>query len=156
MNGFYSSHAPSLNGLAKSDGTTQVSSVQQLTGDVNHTTSSSSFFYETQGQSVVLQVPFTTVGDTLQTALKFQPNELQTSKVTTDRLVVNGSEFNPGTGGTNPTWSQWSFSPQGDNLNLMHGNRAYYRFLGDPINIFSRVSLFEMTQNGKWSIRKDV
>jgi hypothetical protein len=155
MNGFYSSQAPSLNGLQRSDGTTNVSSVQQLVGDINHTTSSSAFFYETQGQSVVLQVPFTTVGDTLQTALKFQPNELQTSKVTTDRLIVGGTEF-LSNGTTNPTWSEWQFAPQGNHLNLMRGNRAYYRFLGDPINIFSRVSLFEMTQNGKWSIRKEL
>lgn len=160
MNGFNKLNAPSLNGLKRSDGVGAVQSTQGLVGKINFTTNDTgSFFYTTQDDDkVILNTPFTTIEngaiDTLSTAKNFQANEVETTKVTTDRLFIGETEFLSG-GNTNPSWGPWQFQLHPDgHLNVMKGNKAYFRYFGNDINIFSRISLFDTTQNGKWSITK--
>lgn len=160
MNGLNKANAPSLNGLSRSDGTSSVSSLNDATGRVILTSDDPGSFYFTEqgGDTVVLNTPFTTIQgttDTLTTNMKFESSEVITNTLTTDRLIVGDVEFNPGTGGENPTWNDWSFQLHPDgHLNLMRGGRASFRFLASPVNLFSRVSQYDFTQKGGWSLSK--
>lgn len=173
MNGLSSFNSPSLNGLRRNDGSSKVESVQQLTGSINHTTSDSSFFYETQGDdTIVLQVPFTTLGDTLTTERVFKARKIVSEEpidvcfnlIAGSNITINHDEATneytisaniPNQGGGTSTFGSWRFEAHPDGyLNLVKDNRILFRFLSDPINIMTRVSEFKMLQNSSWAISK--
>lgn len=178
MNGFSTYAAPSLNGLKRSDGTSSVSILNNLTGTVNLSTNDpASFYYTTSGtDDLVLYTPFTTIQeegiDTLSTNLNFHANKISSTQpidaplniVAGDHVdITRDDETNaytisaiiPPNQGNGSKFGSWSFEehPEGY-LNLMKGDRILFRFLSDPINVMTRVSLFKMLQNGNWHIQK--
>ena len=92
LNGFRKSQPPTLNGLSRSDGTNQVNSVQELTGNIHMASSDQSFFYETQGNNVVLQTPFTTIhgisNDILQTTKDIKTPHLYASNIDASSINI--------------------------------------------------------------------
>lgn len=172
MNGFYPSHGPSLNGLKRSDGSTNLRSLNGQVGDVRLTTNDpTSYKFEPVGDDVVqLATPWQTVDNVLKTDKHLQAASLRTTQAFAAPLKLQAGanitisstpdytytiSSSGGGGGGSTTWGGWDFAEHAHGyLNLRRNGRIRYRWLDEPVNIFARVSKFSTRQNGGWSVTK--
>jgi hypothetical protein len=176
MNGYNRfSQNPSLNGLKRSDGSTNVTIIGDLTGRVNMITNDpTSFFYTTQGEDdLILNTPFTTIQqpgtDTLSTNLNFHANKISSTEPIDVPLNLvagqgisitnNNNQYtisNTGGGGSGGNYGTWQYEQEQStgHLLLKKDNQLKFRYIHSPLAIFARQSVYSIIQNGQYSLFK--